>query len=619
MSEDARRLTTIDPRDLLLALRRRPGWLITGLGAGLLLGVFASTFAPPVYRSEATLLVESRWFPQDFMNSPLGKSMRDRLQTLKHRLTADRTLAEVVERVGPERFGSFPSPEARAASLRGGFEFEIEDAASPEAAIVRVGYRAPDPTLARDVVAALTLRAVEERREEGARQAAATAEVLRSEIDQLRASLEQKAERLQRLAAQEPMAQTGVDPGEDRRAARLGQLTALQELEAEVARAEAMYKPKHPHLLQLQGQLRRERNRLNAPQPAPQAGQREVSAEQRALLREYESSLQTYENLLARRIDATMAERLESAGAMPEIQILREPRLAGRPISPDPLLFAGVGAGLGLGLAALLAMLPALRTRTFSDVDPLVEASGLPVVAVLPRQSGSAEGGGPDPRLVVLARPDSAAAEQMRRALPHLFRTPGTPVALVTSAERDAGKSVCAVNLAATAAANGQRRTLLIDADLRRPSLHALLRLPAGPGLAECVRGEVSLASVTLPTPVPNLFLLRAGNGGDNPVALLEDERMLKLLDTARREFGAVFLDAPPRLPVVDAALLERLATLVLFVVRAEVTPRASVLRGLRGVGLPVGLILNDLRPDAYRRHFGVDPSQPPYARTRKQ
>src|SRR5690606_6475653 len=102
---------------------------------------------------------------------------------------------------------------------------------------------------------------------------------------------------------------------------------------------------------------------------------------------------------------------------------------------------------------------------------------------------------------------------------------------------------------------------------------------------------------------------------GDNPVALLEDERMLKLIDTARREFGAIFLDAPPRLPVVDAALLERLATLVLFVVRAEVTPRASVLRGLRGIGLPGGLVFNDVRPDAYRRHFGVDPARPPYAR----
>jgi uncharacterized protein involved in exopolysaccharide biosynthesis len=383
VSDDARRLSSIDPRDLLLALWRRPGWLLGGLGAGLLLGLLAQTFATPVYRSEATLLVESRWFPQDFLNSPLGKSMRDRLQTLQHRLTADRTLAEVVEQVGPERFGSFPSPEARAASLRGGFEFEIEDAASPEAAVVRVGYRASDPELARDVVAALSRRAVEERREEGARQAAATAEVLRSEIEQLRVSLEEKAHRLQGLAAQAPMAQTGADPGEDRRATRLSQLNALQALEAEVARAESMYKPKHPHLLQLYGQLRRARSRLNAPLPAPPPGQSELSAEQRALLREYESSLQTYESLLARRIDATMAERLENAGAMPEIQILREPRL-GSPISPDPLLFAGAGAGMGLGLAALLAMLPALRRRTFSDVDPLVEASGLPVVAVLP-------------------------------------------------------------------------------------------------------------------------------------------------------------------------------------------------------------------------------------------
>lgn len=611
---DARRLTTVDPRDLLLALRRRPAWLLGGLGAGLLLGLLAQSLVPPVYRSEAMLLVESRWFPQDFLQNPLGKSMRDRLQTLQHRLTSDQTLQSVAEQVGAERLGGFVSVEARDGALRGGFEFEIEDAASPEAAVVSVAFRSADPVLARDVVAALAERAVQERREEGARQAAATAEVLRSELDQLRASLEEKAERLARLDAQSPGRVPAADTREDRRTTRLAELGALQTLEAEVARAEAMYKPKHPYLLQLQEQLRRTRNRLSAPPPA-RGAEHAATAEQRALLREYESSLQTYENLLARRIDATMAERLESAGAMPEIQVLREPRLPKRPVSPDPLLFAGAGAAAGLGLTALLAVWPALRRQTFSEVDALVEASGLPVVAVLPSQRGAAPSHGPDPRLAVLARPDSAAAEQVRRALPHLFRVPGTPVALVTSAERDAGKSVCAVNLAASAAADGQRRTLLIDGDLRRPSLHALLRVPEGAGLAECVRGEVSLAAATVPTAVPNLYLLRAGRPGDNPVALLEDERMLKLIDTARREFGAIFLDAPPRLPVVDAALLERLATLVLFVVRAEVTPRASVLRGLRGIGLPVGLVFNDVRPDAYRRHFGVDPARPPYAR----
>src|SRR5690606_17353034 len=106
---DARRLTTVDPRDLLLALRRRPAWLLGGLGAGLLLGLLAQSLVPPVYRSEAMLLVESRWFPQDFLQNPLGKSMRDRLQTLQHRLTSDQTLQSVAEQVGAERLGGFVS------------------------------------------------------------------------------------------------------------------------------------------------------------------------------------------------------------------------------------------------------------------------------------------------------------------------------------------------------------------------------------------------------------------------------------------------------------------------------------------------------------------------------
>jgi Mrp family chromosome partitioning ATPase len=127
------------------------------------------------------------------------------------------------------------------------------------------------------------------------------------------------------------------------------------------------------------------------------------------------------------------------------------------------------------------------------------------------------------------------------------------------------------------------------------------------------VRGDVSLATAAVSTSVPGLYFLQAGDARQNPVAVLEDERLLKLIDAARREFGAVLIDAPPRLPVVDAAILERLATLVLFVVRAEWTPRASVQRGLRGVGLPVGLILNGVKRDVYRSQFGSDPSEPPY------
>jgi len=145
--------------------------------------------------------------------------------------------------------------------------------------------------------------------------------------------------------------------------------------------------------------------------------------------------------------------------------------------------------------------------------------------------------------------------------------------------------------------------------DLRAPSLHALLGLPVGPGLVECIRGDVSLASVLLPTRVPNLYLLRAGDAGDSPLAPLEDERMAKLVDAARREFGAVFLAAPPRLSLVDAAVLERMATMLLFVVRAGHTPRVSVMRALRGVELPVGLILNGVTSGAYRQHYGSAPA----------
>jgi tyrosine-protein kinase Etk/Wzc len=472
-----------------------------------------------------------------------------------------------------------------------------------DAAVVRFVFVARNPELARDAVGALADHAIERSRAQGERHAAATMTVLREELEKVAEDLADKSDQLAALAARRRTPVQSVDEQlEAARAEHLADLNALRALEGEVARAEARYTAKHPTLLQLREELARQRALVSAPprSAALQSASLESDLEHRALLREYETSLKSYESLLARQIDATLASRLGRGGDVPEIRVLREPTLPLRPQASLP--FPALGALLGLGLAGLAALWPTLVRPSFSRVATLEAASGLPVVAALPELTGLAHG------TRGLVAPESLAGEQFRRVLPYLARAGATPVVLVTAAARGVGASWCTANLGAAVAASGQRRALLIDANLRDPSLHAWASVPPGPGLVECVRGDLSLSTALMPTRTPNLYLLRAGGGGaGDGLATLDDERLGKLLEQARRDFDAVFVDAPPRGVVVDTELLERVATQLLVVVRAEHTPQTSVQRALRGVELPTGLVLNRMDVRAHRAHFGGD------------
>jgi capsular exopolysaccharide synthesis family protein len=304
-----------------------------------------------------------------------------------------------------------------------------------------------------------------------------------------------------------------------------------------------------------------------------------------------------------------MAKRLTASDVAPELRVLREAYTSVFPSRADAPLFLGIGAGVGLALVAALFLVPALRRPSFAGVEQLAEQTGLPVIAAIPllaRERGAGDAAGGD--VVVASNPHCIAAEQYRRFLPHLPASSEGTLVLVTSAERGEGKSLTAANFAATAAADGGRRVLLIDADLRRPTQHRLLDLPREPGLCDAVLGDLALDRVVRATSVPWLFAMTAGQPCDTPLRLLESEGFARLLAEARLAFDVVLVDAPPLRPVVDAQLLARLAAMVILVVRADQTPRTAVLRALEELPVPVGLVLNGIGADSYRRSYRSEP-----------
>jgi capsular exopolysaccharide synthesis family protein len=171
----------------------------------------------------------------------------------------------------------------------------------------------------------------------------------------------------------------------------------------------------------------------------------------------------------------------------------------------------------------------------------------------------------------------SAFAEAYRSVRTALqFSTPeGAPKSLqVASAGKGEGKSTTAASLAIHFAQAGQK-VLLIDADLRNPSLHRTLEADNSLGLTNHLAGEATPVEISQPTSISNLFLITAGPLPPDPAGLLGSAKMMSLLSIAKEKFDHVIVDGPPVLGLADALVLGNLVDGTLFVVSAGDTRRA--------------------------------------------
>lgn len=176
----------------------------------------------------------------------------------------------------------------------------------------------------------------------------------------------------------------------------------------------------------------------------------------------------------------------------------------------------------------------------------------------------------------------------------------------VTSATSNDGKTTVALNLA-TSFASAQKRTLLIDADMRNPSLHKALQLSNARGLSDVLREGTDVLVIKLEN-MPNLYLLPSGSRPYDPSHLLGSEEMGHFLDSMREHFDMIVIDTPPVLPVSDACMLSRHVDGVVVVVRYGVTYEGGAIRTRRALALAnanlIGVVLNDM-PVKLSRAYG--------------
>jgi capsular exopolysaccharide synthesis family protein len=238
------------------------------------------------------------------------------------------------------------------------------------------------------------------------------------------------------------------------------------------------------------------------------------------------------------------------------------------------------------------------RTVPFPDrsIDPAPRAR-VPAPAAAPpvarRRSGTNVES--EARLVT-STSSTVSVEQYRRVAATLHEAQvenGLKTVMFTSALPGEGKTLTTVNLALTLSESYGRRVLVIDADLRAPSIHDALSLPNSGGLSEALQGEEELEFVKVSE---RLTVLPAGSPGPTPLAALTSGRMAQILEQCAAQFDWVLIDTPPIGVLPDAQVLARLAGAVVFVVGAGTSPVAAVQRAIAELGGPdaiFGVVLN--------------------------
>ena len=412
-------------------------------------------------------------------------------------------------------------------------------------------------------------------------------------------------------------------------------------LEAEYAKNLATFKPDFPGMVQARAQLneldaridaeiktvlasikvqyeaaRKQEEALKARVATSRSELQSVqdrSVDMNLLQRELDTNRQVYDSLLQRLKEVSVTGGLTTNN----VSVVDEATVPLFPFRPRPMVNIGLGLMLGLFLGVALALLREQMDDSIKHADEIESQFGVPLLGLIPLTKAEK---GLDDAVAMLAHlePRSAFAEayrSMRTAL-QFSTADGAPKRfMVTSCGKAEGKSTTALALAINFAQLGQR-VLLIDADMRKPSIHKSLRMPNERGLSNLLTGDMKGNEMLIhPTVVPNLSVLTAGPTPPDPVELLMGPKFGMLLEKAQElGFTQVVIDGPPLLGIADAIVLGNQIQHIVFAVKAAGTKRASVkdaLRRLRNAGIaPMGVVLTHARSEhssdySYEAYYG--------------
>ncbi|HUR44688.1 MAG TPA: polysaccharide biosynthesis tyrosine autokinase, partial [Candidatus Saccharimonadales bacterium] len=304
--------------------------------------------------------------------------------------------------------------------------------------------------------------------------------------------------------------------------------------------------------------------------------------------RELENLLQVQEKLNMRITQEEVDLSLPKAGI---VQIIDRAEPGLRPVRPNKILNIALGVIFGLAIGVGLAFFIEYLDTSVKTIDDVERALQAPVLGVIPQNVGSLIDEGPD-------SPHAEAYRVLRTNIMFSQKDPTMNTITIVSAGAGEGKSTTTFNLATIFAQNGQR-VLIVDSDLRRPSIHKILKVSNSVGLTNFLLKQNSLEEVIQTTPLSTLDFLPSGKMPSSSMGVLSSAQMKELIQELKRRYDWVFFDSPPIMGVSDASILASEVDMVMQVIQYRRYPQPMTIRAKQMIekvgGNLLGIVLNNI------------------------
>lgn len=611
---------TLDLREFWKTLVRQKKLVLGIVGATLLLALLLTFLSSPVYRATASLQVEreaTKVVNVDFLNNGDIRDTRDFYATQFELIRSYSVIEKVIDKLQLTedvirrsllgKVKSLLSPVDTANSktaLANAIMENLDIEPIKNSRLVAIHFDASSPEKAAEVANAIVEEFVNSNRTRRLELTGGAQTFLQQQIQEAKGKLQESEKALNAYAKENTI--INLDDKESTTSSH--KIMRLSE-ELVKAESEAIIIETDPAR---QSELSAARKRAELLRDALSEEEKKALIFQdsrvayNTLEREVETNQALYQGLLQRLKEINVAGEAGSNN-LSIIDKALPPLKKFKPNLSTNLMFAGL-LGLFLGIAA--AFLREFMDDSVKDINELERQTRLPVLGLVPAVSEN------DPKKIsqlVLNSPKSALAESfrsLRTTIRFKLREQNeNPVLFITSARANEGKTTIAMNLASAFAHTGNR-VLLIDADLRNPSLHKLIGTRNQQNLVGYLSGEYPLDQLSQTSNVPNLDIVVAGTPPTDPSELLANTKMEALLKAAGQHYDVVILDGPPILGLADAMILTSLANITLLTVHANDTSTSTInnaLKRLQETGAQVsGIILNQVK-DAERLGYGDD------------
>ncbi|EMN1249939.1 polysaccharide biosynthesis tyrosine autokinase [Acinetobacter baumannii] len=378
--------------------------------------------------------------------------------------------------------------------------------------------------------------------------------------------------------------------------------TKKAELEQKQAEMAAKYTAEHPAMREINGQLaaiNKQIGELNSTlKQLP-----DVQRQYLQLYREVEVKTQLYTALL----NSYQQLRIAKAGEIGNVRIVDTAVEPVEPIKPKKLLVLILSVFVGGFIGALIALLRNMLRTGIKDSGQIENEMDLPVYATVPRSPIQ------ESRIKILKKKksipilavknsDDIAIESLRSirtAIHFALANAKNNIIMIAGPSPEVGKSFISTNLA-TIFAQGNKRVLLIDADMRRGYMHKYFDVDVKPGLSELLSGQADLQKVLHKTQVANLDVITRGKSPTNPSEILSSNQFKELLEQLQSQYDHIIIDTPPVLAVTDSIIISQYTGVNLIVARyakSQMKELELTVNRFEQAGVKVnGFILNDIQ-----------------------